>query len=186
MIFRDQISRFEPKTEQEQKDKQLILSYIDAYPQTVLTRDNEFAHLTASSLIVSPDFTHTLFVFHRIYQSWCWTGGHADGADDLLHVAMREAREETGLTALQPYCTDILSLDILPVFGHRKNGRYVAAHLHFSAAYILIADRADPLMHKDDENTGVQWFPIAEIETYCKESHMLPIYKKLLNRMHKI
>lgn len=182
-MFRKQIAHFQPKTEQEQTDKRLMLSFIRAYPDTVLTRENEFAHLTASSLIINPSFTHTLFVFHRLYQSWCWTGGHADGEHDLLSVAIKEAQEETGLKAVQIYSPDILSLDILPVFGHWKNGRYVATHLHFSAAFILLADQEAPLFHEKKENWAARWIPLSEIETYCREPHMLPIYQKLISRV---
>ena len=36
-------------------------------------------------------------VYHNIYDSWSWLGGHADGETDLLAVALREVKEETGL-----------------------------------------------------------------------------------------
>ena len=56
------------------------------------------AHMTASSWIVNEDYTKVLMIYHNIYNSWAWTGGHADGDEDLLHVAVKEAREETGLS----------------------------------------------------------------------------------------
>ena len=33
-------------------------------------------------------------VYHNIYNSWSWLGGHADGETDLLAVALREVKEE--------------------------------------------------------------------------------------------
>ena len=44
-------------------------------------------------------------IHHNIYNSWSWTGGHADGDKDLLYVAIKEAKEETGvknIKALDP------------------------------------------------------------------------------------
>ena len=48
-------------------------------------------------------------IFHKIYNSWSWTGGHADGDSDLLKVAIKEASEETGLKNIKPISKDIFS-----------------------------------------------------------------------------
>ncbi|MDV2887536.1 NUDIX domain-containing protein, partial [Alkalihalophilus pseudofirmus] len=74
-----------------------MLRYIDTFPD-ILTRKNEFAHFSSSAWTVNKDRTKVLMAFHNIYQSWSWLGGHADGDDHLLRVALRETREETGLT----------------------------------------------------------------------------------------
>ena len=42
-------------------------------------------------------------IYHNIYNSWAWPGGHADGESDLLGVAMREVMEETGIKNLKPF-----------------------------------------------------------------------------------
>ena len=58
--------------------------------------------MTASGFIVNEARNKTLMVHHNIYNSWSWTGGHADGDSDLLAVALREAREETGIVNVTP------------------------------------------------------------------------------------
>ena len=55
----------------------------------VLVRDNEIAHITSSGFIVNKLRTKVLMIHHNIYNSWGWTGGHADGDEDLLYVAMK-------------------------------------------------------------------------------------------------
>lgn len=47
MNLREQIKNYKPYNEQEEKDKQTILKYIDTFDD-VLTRNNEFGHFTAS------------------------------------------------------------------------------------------------------------------------------------------
>ena len=62
-------------------------------------------------------------IYHNIYRSWAWTGGHADGERDLLAVALREAREESGLETLRVLKDGIFSLETLTVDGHIKRGK---------------------------------------------------------------
>lgn len=75
---------------------------MDGNPSNVLTRKNEFSHLTSSSFIVNKERTKVLMIHHNIYDSWAWTGGHADGEVDLLSVALRETQEETGIKSATP------------------------------------------------------------------------------------
>ena len=133
-----------------------------AYESTAGGRENRNAHMTASAWIVDPTRTRTLMVYHNIYDSWSWTGGHADGETDLLSVALREAREETGIAHVHPVNTEIYSLEILTVDGHEKRGKYVSSHLHLNLTYLLEADDSDALMRKEDENSAVAWFSLEE------------------------
>ena len=121
-----------------------------------------------------------LMAFHKIYQSWAWTGGHADGDRDLLAVAKREAMEETGVTEIRVISEDIFSLEILTVDGHEKRGVYVPSHLHLNVTYLLEADEAEVLRIKPDENSGVRWFLLEEALAACSEPWMIErVYKKL-------
>lgn len=100
MGLRDEIEKYIPKNEQEKADKSLMLEFIDTFDD-VLTRKNRMGHFTASSWIVNKQRTKVLMIYHNIYDSWAWTGGHCDGDSDLLHVALKEVEEETGLKTLK-------------------------------------------------------------------------------------
>lgn len=175
------IENYAPVNEQEAADKQTILKYISTFSD-VLLRTNNFGHLTSSAWIVNKERTKCLLVYHNIYDAWTWTGGHADGDDDLLGVAIREAEEETGVHA-HPISSDIACIDVLPVWGHVKNGKWVSTHNHLSVAYLLEADESEPVRAKDDENKGVMWVPIEDVLTTCSEVEMHPVYTKLNNRI---
>ena len=173
------IKDYTPCNEQEKKDKELILHCIDKF-HNVLTRDNEIAHITSSGFIVNKTKDKVLMIHHNIYNSWAWTGGHADGEEDLLNVAIKEAREETGVKNIRPVTSHIFSLDVLPVLGHIKRGSYVSAHLHLSLAYLVEADEEEMLIVKADENSAVKWIPIEEVNSYCNEPHMQKVYEKII------
>ncbi len=92
-------------------DRKIMLKYIDYFDNT-LTRQNEYGHFTSSAFVLNKERTKILMIYHKIYNSWAWTGGHSDGDNDLLYVAMKEAKEETGIKNVTPILEDIYSLEI--------------------------------------------------------------------------
>ena len=179
MSLINSIKKYIPCNKQEEKDKEIILRCLDIF-NDILTRDNEIIHITSSAFVVNKNRDKALMVHHNIYNSWCWTGGHADGEEDLLLVAINEIKEETGVENIFPVSDAIYSLDVLPVFGHIKKGNYISSHLHISVAYLIEADENEPLIVKPDENSDVKWIPIDEIDLYSNELHMKKIYDKII------
>lgn len=184
MNWIDEIKKYVPYNDQEAADKEAILYAISNY-DNLLTRENPLAHITSSGYIVNKNKTKVLMIYHNIYKSWSWTGGHADGDDDLLHVAIKEAKEETGIKNIKALDNKIFSLDILPVPAHDKKGKKIASHLHLSVAYLLEGDENDELFIKEDENSGVQWIPINEISSYSTEDSMIKLYEKFNEKIKK-
>lgn len=182
-----------PQNPQEKEDLQVMLQACELHPD-VLSRSCEDGHFTASAWICDREHKRVLLVYHRIFDSWAWTGGHADGDPDLLRVALREAEEETGLRKFQLLNTDVLSgdekppisLEILKVKAHRRRGLFVPAHLHYNLTWLLEADATTPLRIKEDENSGVAWFLLDEVCAHCSEPQMQPIYAKLNARLRAL
>ena len=183
MSLKERIENYLPYNIEEQKDKELILKYMDIFDD-VLTRKNEIGHFTSSCWIVNKEKTKVLMVYHNIYDSWSWVGGHADGETDLLAVAMREVKEETGIKKVCPVTEDIFSLESLTVDGHIKNGSYISSHLHLNITYLLEADSEETVSIKEDENSGVAWFaPEEALKKSSEPWFVAHIYKKLLDKM---
>ena len=179
----EEIKKYRPCNEQEQRDKAVILAFLENDEDAFL-RSNLLAHMTASSWIVNPERTKTLMVYHNIYDSWSWTGGHADGETDLLSVALREAREETGIAHVRPVSPEIFSLEVLTVDGHEKRGEYVPSHLHLNVTYLLEAEESDTLHICKEENSGVAWFTLEKALKASTEPWFVErIYKKLNGKL---
>lgn len=185
MNWIESIRNYNPFNEQEKKDKEIALDCISKFDD-ILTRANNIVHVTSSAFVVNGNRDKVLMVHHNIYNSWSWTGGHADGKEDLLSVALREVKEETGVKNLYPISRDIFSLDILSVVGHMKKGDYISPHLHLSVAYLIEGDENEELIVKTDENSGVKWISIGEIDTYSNEAHMKKVYEKIICKMKKL
>lgn len=155
-----QLRAFRPWNEQEERDQKALLFLLE-HGQAPYGREDP-AHWTASAWVSSPDRSQVLMAYHNVYGSWAWLGGHADGERDLLSVALREVREESGLEEVRPLSRNLYSLEILTVDGHEKRGRYVSSHLHLNVTFLLEADPAAPVRCKPDENSQVGWFGLEE------------------------
>lgn len=183
MKFKESIENYKPYNEQEEKDKEIMLKYINTFDD-VLTRNNEFVHFTASACAVNKDRTKVLMIYHNIYKSWSWPGGHADGESDLLGTAIREIKEETGVENVKPIVDDIFSLEVLTVDGHIKRGKYVASHIHLNLTYLLEIDENEMLRIKEDENSGVKWVNIEDMKKVSTEIWIAEnIYTKLEKKL---
>ena len=179
----EELEQYRPWNEQEERDRTELLRRLRS-GEDLYTRENNAGHLTASAWVVSPDRRQVLMAYHNIYDSWSWLGGHADGDHDLLAVALREVREESGLTAVRPVSRSIYSVEILTVDGHEKRGAYVSSHLHLNVTYLLEADPAAPVRCKPDENSRVGWFGLEEAVAASSEPWFRErVYRKLNEKL---
>lgn len=178
-----EISKYKPFNEQEKKDKKVILDFIDCF-NNVITRNNNFGHITASAFVVNEDFTHALLVDHNIFGGYIYPGGHADGIYNLLEVAIREVKEETGLE-VTPFTNSIFALHALPIKGHIKKNKYVNAHIHYDILYLMIAknEDMDKIRILESENSNIKWANLEECYNDLAVDWIKPINKKIVEKI---
>lgn len=185
MALIDDIHAYRPVNEQEQADKLVILRALENDPNC-FDRSAQ-AHMACSIWTVDPTLTQTLLVYHNIYDSWSWIGGHADGGRDLAAVALRELSEETGMANAQLVdCGPggVYSIEVLTVDGHVKRGEYVSSHLHLNVTYLAVADPREAVRMKPNENSGVRWAPIEDAVRLSTEPWIRDrIYRKLIDKL---
>ena len=181
--LKEQIEQFKPYNEQERVDREMMLKYINTF-ENVLTRENKMCHFTASAWIVNKERTKVLMIYHNIYKSWAWAGGHADGDSNLLHVALKEVNEETGLENIKVLSDGIYGLQILTVDSHIKRGKFVPSHLHLDCCFLLEADEKEKTRIKEDENSGVKWIDINEAIKITKEKDADVLIVDTAGRLH--
>jgi 8-oxo-dGTP pyrophosphatase MutT (NUDIX family) len=123
-------------------------------------RGNPEGHITGSAVIGRPDGSAFLLVHHRKLDRWLQPGGHTDAADaDVLATALREAREETGLSTLtpalngRPFDVDVHAIPERP--GE-------PAHWHFDLRHLATTLETAALTAQADEVAGVRWFSLDE------------------------
>ncbi len=179
----EQLKRYTPINEQEQIDKQVILSQIENN-NDIFYRTNLTQHISVSGWTINKTRDKVLMCFHNIYKSYSWLGGHADGDTNLKRVILKEVEEESGLKNIKILTDDIFSLEILCVNGHVKKGNYVPSHLHLNITYLIEADSDERLKIKEDENSDLKWFSIDNVVSSSNEEWMKErIYSKLNSKL---
>ena len=111
-------------------------------------------------------------------------------AQPSLSAAVRELEEETGVHAahLVPCGPgNVLSCEVLTVDGHVKRGAYVSSHLHLNVTYLAVADPAEHVRIKADENSGVKWVGLDEAVALSSEPWIRErIYRKLIEKTREL
>ncbi len=145
-------------------------------------RSCQLGHVTASAWIVSHDRRDFLLTHHRKLGRWLQLGGHADGDPDVLGVALREAREESGMTLFE-CVTDTSGFALLDVDVHGIPARPgEPAHEHFDLRFLLAAKPDQPLQ-MSDESTDLRWFPSARMEQIADGESLLRLGRKARTRL---
>ena len=185
MKLLEDLKNYIPYNENEAKDKELIIKCIETFPD-ILYRTNTIAHMTSSAWVTNKDHTKILMAYHNIYDSFSWLGGHCDGEEDCLKVAIQEVQEESGIKNVKAISDKIFSIEALTVDGHIKKGEYVPCHLHLNVTYLLEADDTEKLRVKEDENSAVEWFDFDKaVEASNEKWFRDNVYSKLNRKLRE-
>ncbi len=137
-------------------------------------------HLTGSAWIVDAARRRTLLTHHRKLDKWLQLGGHADGEMDLASVAMREAREESGLKSLRLVRDESGAVGIFDVDRHRIPARGAEPeHWHYDVRFVVEADPDEPLV-VTAESKDLAWVDVADVAQLNPEESMLRMVRKTL------
>ena len=184
-MFIDEINKYNPISDIEKADKELIIDLYNTFGNKLLSRDNKIAHITVSAWITNESLDKVLMNYHNIFKNWGWLGGHADMMDNLLDVAKKEIYEESGLKNIKPLFNNIISLEALPVISHIKNGKVISSHIHLNVTYLFMANENDKLVINKNEGSGLKWVKIDDAPKITNEEQMKPIYIKLNKRIEE-
>lgn len=114
--------------------RSLVVSRPDCFERSCLP-----GHVTASCWVASPARDRVLLTHHRKLGRWLQLGGHADGDPEVARVALREAREESGMhdfdaVVPHPGCP-LVDVDV-----HRIPARPgEPAHEHHDLRFVFVA-----------------------------------------------
>jgi 8-oxo-dGTP pyrophosphatase MutT (NUDIX family) len=152
-----------------------MIQFATAY-ENCCERSLAIGHMTGSAWVIDLDRTHVLLTHHRKLNRWLQMGGHADGDPDLRAVALREAREESGLNRLEVLQPTPFDVDVHEIPERGTEPR----HFHYDVRFLIKADRTEPLV-VSEESHALAWLPLQELaaQTDLEESLARMVRKTL-------
>jgi 8-oxo-dGTP pyrophosphatase MutT (NUDIX family) len=157
----EQLALHSPADADEARDLTTIRRFVSGYADP-FDRGIRSGHLTGSALVVTTSGRRVLLLHHRKLGRWLQPGGHASpGESRGEEVALREAREETGLAGLRLHPTAPRPLDVdvheIPARGDEP------AHQHLDLRYLVLCPEDTPLDRDHDETNDCRWFRWEEL-----------------------
>lgn len=145
-----------------------LLAFVRAHSDC-FSRSLQSGHVTASAWVVDPSRTRALLTHHAKLGLWLQPGGHCDGDPDVLANALREVREEAGLSRLKP----LLDGRIFDVDAHSIPARGAEpAHIHYDVRFLIEADPGEPL-RLTEESHDLAWVPLSAIAALNTDQSVL-------------
>jgi 8-oxo-dGTP pyrophosphatase MutT (NUDIX family) len=168
----DELRAYEPADARERAMRDRLAAFVAAHADA-FARSLLVGHVTASAWIVDPARERALLTHHRKLGKWLQLGGHTDGDPDVRGAALREAREESGLTSLRFARDGIYDLDVHPIPACPGE----PAHEHFDVRFAFEADPAEPLV-VSAESKELAWVPLDALAAYGADESVLRLARK--------
>lgn len=166
------LTHYQTSFQEEKKFISRFLSLLSDVP--CFERTHLPGHITGSAWIVDARRTQVLLVHHAKLNKWVQPGGHADGDENILRVALKEAEEETGLSKFNIISNRPFDVDI-HLIPKRKD---FPEHFHYDIRFLIEAD-PNELVHVSEESHDVKWIKLDDLERYNQERSVLRMKEKL-------
>lgn len=141
-----------------------LRTQIACRPESILSRSCMEGHVTSSGLVLSPDLTETLLVWHIGLQRWLQPGGHYEPPGKLVWNAIQETEQEAGLIGVAPFGEGDptpIDIDTHPIPARPSKGE--GAHFHHDFLYLLVARSRDDVVIKKDEVSDYRWVTLERV-----------------------
>ena len=153
--------------------RDLVRNHADCFKRSCLP-----GHITGSAWIVSADHKRHLLTHHRKLNRWLQVGGHSDGDARPDRIALREAREESGMVQFEfagTFENNVpFDVDVHTILARNQEPE----HEHHDIRYLLIAADGQQV-HVSDESHDVRWFTTEEVSVLTDEPSMLRMLGKV-------
>lgn len=166
------LSAYEPSSPEDDAARERIAAFVrshaDCFERSLLE-----GHVTGSAWIVDASRSCCLLTHHRKLDRWLQLGGHADGDPDVLAVAMREAREESGLASLRAVAVSIFDCDVHAIPARKAEPE----HFHYDVRFLLEADAGEPLV-VSEESRQLAWVALGEVAALSGDASVVRMVAK--------
>ncbi len=151
MNLRENIKNYISNFQEENEYKERMLDFLDNCDNP-FSRETKEGHFTSSGFLLNSNKTKFLLMHHRKLDKWLQPGGHCDGNNDLLAVAIKEAQEESGILDIEPISRQIYDIDVHFIPSNAKEQE----HYHYDVRFLLKTVCNDYFV-KNAESHDLRW-----------------------------
>jgi 8-oxo-dGTP pyrophosphatase MutT (NUDIX family) len=174
MILTEELSKYFPEDEREIEYKQKILFFLKNAANPFL-RSNLEGHITGSAMLLNSDCSKFLIMHHSKLNKWLQLGGHSDGDQNLLDVAIKEAKEESGIMNIVPIIPEIFDVDVHLIPANSRD----PMHFHYDIRFLLKTVDNDNFI-QNHESKELRWVDLHNYQNYGLEESINRMAKKAL------
>ena len=176
----EELRLFRAADSQEARHQRAVLDLL-SYAASPFSRDQFVpGHITGSCFIVDPVSRRLLLHHHRRLRRWLQMGGHVEKGESALEAALREGREESGLSDLTLITDGAFDIDVHDIPALKGEPE----HLHFDIRYVARTSQPQSIMIDRAESSELAWFDLEEAIPLMNEEAskraMLKIRKMLV------
>lgn len=169
--IKDKLSKYQPVDHEDEKNWQLLCSFVEKNPDCFDEKKVD-GHITGSAWLLSPDLKKVLLTHHKKLGKWMQLGGHADGEANVFNVALREAKEESGIQDIEALSEDIFDVDV-HLIPERKDK---LAHYHYDVRFLLKTCHEKFIV--SGESHDLAWISIKDVETFNEDRSITRMVEK--------
>ena len=165
--------KHEPFDDLEREDLSRFREFLIKYKDSIYDRIPNQPVITASAIVVNPDFSKILIMHHKKHGFYRQFGGHADGSSDLENVASAELFEESGVRGklLNPMPIDLIRWNFPET---TKSGTFYPAHDNFDIAFLFMMSESERLRPNRKEVLNTKWESLETWRDYADLKN--PVY----------
>lgn len=148
MNLKNLLTNYEPSTPEEFISRRRMVDLLENSEYPFSRNSMNPGHFTASAFLLNSDNSKFMLMHHKKLDKWLQPGGHCETETNLLEVAIREAKEESGIENITPLMSNIFDLDVHLIPANN----FEPAHFHFDVRFLLKTFDNDNLSKNDESN----------------------------------
>jgi 8-oxo-dGTP pyrophosphatase MutT (NUDIX family) len=169
------LDEYQP-TQEELKFKEQLIGFINSYADC-FERHLEIGHITGSAWLINKAGDKALLMHHTKLDMWLQLGGHCDGDYDVLSVALKEAREESGIMDIKPVSDKIFDIDVHLIPDNPKE----KAHYHYDIRFLLQV-QSDEEVQINNESKELRWISNNPLELPTNSTSVTRMFNKWIKK----
>ncbi len=176
----NELKNYQPFDNQEAEYLKIFIDFLEN-GENQFSRTNLDKHIVADAFLFNKNFDKLLLTHHKALGIWLPFGGHSDGESNSLNVALREVKEESGISNINVGDGEIIDIDIHTIPNNPKKNE--SEHKHMDVRFAFSTPEEKFVV--SDESDTLKWFDYNEFKDMIRNSTYYSGTDRVLAKLDK-